>query len=94
MTRLFGGILPYEAEVSEPNGPRIIAFVLSDYGDRCQALFEKWLAKHDAEVQAAALRTASDRMPAFHDRDVPEWAITSACAWLETRADQIEEFNE
>jgi hypothetical protein len=44
------------------------------------------LAKHDAKV----LREAADRMPAFHDRDVPEWAITSACRWLRERADRIE----
>lgn len=48
-----------------------------------------WLLAHDAEVAAKALRDAADRMPAFHDRDVPEWAITSACRWLRTRADGI-----
>lgn len=43
-----------------------------------------------ARERAAALREAADRMPAFHDRDVPEWAITSACNWLRDRADREE----
>jgi hypothetical protein len=40
----------------------------------------------EAEAGAKALEGAADRMPAFHDRDVPEWAITSACKWLRARA--------
>ena len=56
MTIIFGGILPYEAEVAEPDGPRIAAWVLADYADRADAIFQKWLAKHDAEVAAKALR--------------------------------------
>ena len=51
--RLFGGILPYEAEVAEPNGPRIRAWVLADYSDHCQKLFEAWLAEHDREMLAS-----------------------------------------
>ena len=51
------------------------------------------LAARDADVaakaKAEALREAADRMPAFHDRDVPEWAITSACKWLRKRADEL-----
>lgn len=64
MTRIFGGILPYEAEVAEPNGPRIAAWVLADYADRVDAIFQKWLAEHDAQVaaqaKAEALREAAD----------------------------------
>jgi hypothetical protein len=41
-----------------------------------------------SEAREAALRDAADRMPAFHDRNVPEWAITSACRWLRDRADR------
>jgi hypothetical protein len=52
------------------------------------------VAKHEQEVRAAALREAADRMPAFHDRDVPEWAITSACKWLRARADALTEAND
>ena len=52
--------------------------------------WDAWIASHDADIQAAALRDARDRMPAFHDRDVPEWAITSACKWLERRADELD----
>ena len=42
-----------------------------------------------AEARAEALRDAADRMPAFHDRNVPEWANTSACRWLRERADEV-----
>ena len=49
---------------------------------------------HDAAVAAKALREAADRLPAFHDRDVPEWAITSAFKWLRERADQTEASHE
>lgn len=43
-----------------------------------------------AQVKAEALREAADRMPAFHDGDVPEWAVESACKWLNERAYRIE----
>jgi hypothetical protein len=45
--------------------------------------------QRDTETAAQALREAADRMPAFHDRDAPEWAITSACNWLRARADSL-----
>lgn len=41
-----------------------------------------------AEARKVALLEAADRMPAFHDRDAPEWAITSACRWLRERAER------
>jgi hypothetical protein len=40
-------------------------------------------------IAARELRDAADRMPAFHDRDVHEWAIVSACKWLKARADAL-----
>lgn len=58
------------------------------------AALEPVVAARVAEAKAIgareALREAADRMPAFHDGDAPEWAITAACRWLRTRADQIE----
>ena len=50
------------------------------------AAVERIIAARVAQARAAALREAADRMPAFHDRDEPEWAITSACEWLRKRA--------
>ena len=65
--RIFGGILPYEAEVAEPNGPRVAAWVLADYADRADAIFKKWLAKHDAEVAAKALKDAANDLRRLDD---------------------------
>lgn len=57
-----------------------------------------WMKTKAADIAEAerrgaerALLEAADRMPAFHDRDAPEWAITSACRWLRDRAAQIGE---
>ena len=52
--------------------------------------FDRWLEQHDREVAAKALHLAADRLPAFHDRNAPEWAITSTFKWLHERADRIE----
>ena len=54
------------------------------------AEFDRWLEAHDREVAAKALHLAADRLPAFHDRNAPEWAITSTFKWLHERADRIE----
>ena len=55
-----------------------------------EAEFDRWLEQHDREVAAKALHLAADRLPAFHDRNAPEWAITSTFKWLHERADRIE----
>lgn len=48
------------------------------------------LAAAVREARAAELREAADRMPAYHDGEQPEWAITAACRWLRDRADRID----
>ena len=58
--------------------------------DEHRADFDRWLEQHDREVAAKALHLAADRLPAFHDRNAPEWAITSTFKWLHERADRIE----
>ena len=55
------------------------------------AAFDRWLAAHDAEVAARALREAADDLPArspwmAHYAD----AVRHATGWLITRADRIE----
>lgn len=84
--RIFGGILPYEAEVAEPNGPRVVAWVLADYADRMDAIFQKWLAKHDREVAARALNDAAD---ALYTDEGPGHPLSTA-TWLRARASSDE----
>lgn len=92
--RIFGGILPYEAEVAEPDGPRIVAWVLADYADRADAIFKKWLAKHDAHVAAQALREAASYGPVhFAATHRDQWSrgrLLVTQGWLCDRADRIE----
>lgn len=104
MTRIFGGILPYEAEVAEPNGTRIAAWVLADYADRADAIFQKWLAEHDAAItqqaKAEALREAADEVDSLYfgpDQHTPFtrgaaylWGAKQAAQRVRARADRIE----
>lgn len=51
------------------------------YGD---GSFDRWLAQHDAEVKAEALREAAEQLEAHGRFDVPVWTL------LRDRADSIE----
>ena len=52
------------------------------------------LPRLEREAAAKALHEAADRMPAYHDRNSPEWAITAACRWLRVRASALRERRE
>jgi hypothetical protein len=97
--------LGYRAYVIEDTMVRHVERILADrlaavQAEQCQRA--KWCrnamalwqqidthTQRDTETAAQALREAADRMPAFHDRDAPEWAITTACKWLRARADSL-----
>lgn len=51
--RLFGTILPYEAEVCEPNAEPVRAWVTDRYGQEAQRNFEVWLRAHDRDLLAS-----------------------------------------
>lgn len=55
-----------------------------------RSMTEALEAEAARKIAAKALRDAAARMPAFHDKDAPEWAISSACKWLEAEADRLE----
>ena len=76
-----------------PTTERILGWLregMGEYADVMEGWFARWLKQHDREVAAKALHLAADRLPAFHDRNAPEWAITSTFKWLHERADRIE----
>ena len=76
-----------------PTTERILGWLcegMGEYADVMEGWFARWLEAHDREVAAKALHLAADRLPAFHDRNAPEWAITSTFKWLHERADRIE----
>lgn len=95
--RIFGGILPYEAEVAAPNGPRTVGWVLADYADQADAIFQTWLIKHDAQVATQTLRKAAEQLDEYNstktNADLPNRRrpqFEHAVAWLRGRADFIE----
>lgn len=50
----------------------------------------RWLAVHDREVAAKALRDASTGTLAWIVKPTPDGEWTSVASWLRTRADRIE----
>lgn len=65
------------------------SFSMADY----EAAYERWLAAHDAEVKAVALREAADAVDlvAYHTHTVDEVtdAELAAESWLRARADEL-----
>lgn len=70
-------------------------------GPRYEPEFDRWLAAHDAEVRAQALREAADEAERHADEGCPSCSNNpvSACsgatnltaAWLRSRAEQTKE---
>lgn len=72
------------------------------YSMDCEAdhhAFRRWLAAHDAEVAAQALREAADALDAYQGDvpDDPRWTCDlgyyGEAEWLRDRADQITKEN-
>lgn len=70
------------------------------YSMDCEAdhhAFRRWLAAHDAEVRAQALRDAADALDAYQGDvpDDPRWTCDlgyyGEAEWLRARADQTKE---